>query len=137
MLVSKRQCEERGQNLIQEHQFSITQCDVCIFRCPESTSMIAMSRPRVRCLQLLGLCADAARRISLRARSVCRSASTSLTCAPTHALLKDLDVLHTDANPSCASEVPTGLSRQILYHDTGQNCDLGLHVVQYAVVREI
>ena len=57
--------------------------------------------------------------------------------ATTYTLLKSLDIFHTDTNPSCASEMPAGLSGQVLYHDARKDCHLSLYVIQDAVIGEI
>jgi hypothetical protein len=108
MLVSKQQWTKHGLVLIQGHLMSKQRHDVHA--------------------------SSAAPKLNL---SVGQRAPLKHACAPTYTLLKHFDVFNTDTNPSRTSEMPACLSRQILYHDTGQDCDLGLYIIQDAVVREI
>ena len=48
-----------------------------------------------------------------------------------------LHILQTDTNPPQASQMPSRLSRQILYHNTSQHHDLRFDLVQNAVVGEV
>jgi len=55
----------------------------------------------------------------------------------THTLLKHLCVLHAYPNSSSPSEMPASLPGQILDHDTRENRNLGLDVVQDTMIRKV
>lgn len=55
----------------------------------------------------------------------------------TYALLNFLSIFHANSDPSCSSEMPSSLSREVLYHDTREDSDFSFDVVEYAMIREV
>ena len=51
-----------------------------------------------------------------------------------YTLLDCLHVLLTDADAPCPAQMPGRLSRQVLYHDAAEYGELGLDVVEDAVI---
>lgn len=100
----------------------------CPGRCVETSCEV--SRLHVRYPRLLGLCAVAVRRSSLRARSEqCQQKKTVPQPDCTYTLLERLSILLAHPNPPGSSKVPCCLPGQVLDHDARQDRNLGLNVI--------
>ena len=54
-----------------------------------------------------------------------------------YALLDGLNIFLADADAPRSSQMPRRLPRQVLHHDTGENGELRLDIVENAVVGEV